>query len=146
MKTHLLLAIVGVLLLSPSDSPPRLTDLMTVIVAQVSMPNLSDAVPTTTIFTPETAGLFRISAYVEAPPSANSGSVSANFTYTDDTGVQSSLGLVQSPTPLSGGSSQGTTVFRCHAYKSVAFETSGNFPCSGPCYSVHLTIERLDHQ
>jgi len=120
------------------------------IVARVSLRNQLANVPTTTIFTPAAAGLYRLSAYsVETVPVVGgSDNWSMAIFWTDDFGPESSSVLF---TPNSGGwGSMGSgfppgsvTIFRAMAGRPVKYTVELCQSCQGGTYSLYFVVEQL---
>ena len=121
-----------------------------VIVSRMTFKNVTTEIPTTTIFTPQQDGLFRLSLYdVETTP--GSGSWTFFFNWTDDAGAESGNSFVLAadgtPPQAYGGAGSGipgsVMVFRGKSGTPVTFFTflaGGN---DGGTYSLYLTVERL---
>ena len=128
------------------------------IVNETEFTNQATPIASTTIFTPEVAGVFRISTYIEftalAPVPWN---VCPSVSWTDDSLTQHSVDLVTvlggnlvSPyacifnDPNENFSGSGTTVIRAQAGTPVVLDVSTLAVAPGePPYSIYLTIERL---
>ena len=122
------------------------------IVARGKVVNRSTTVPTTTIFTPQETGLYRLSVYgTITTADANSQS---NWSYylgwTDDAGAQLQQGIVvgdgNTLGPFAfvfvvGGASY---PFEAKAGVAVTYSIVQNGPPDGSAYSLYYTLERLE--
>jgi hypothetical protein len=120
------------------------------VVASVQLKNQTAQIPTTTIFTPDRDGLFRISAYMDMTTSGNTNNFwYLDFDCTDEAGPQTynQLLTVQDVSSLYGGTIQGgfplAVTFRAIAGHPVTYDTSfGGTPANG-AYQLYLLIEQL---
>jgi len=131
------------------------------IVKRIALNNLSQPIPTTTIFPPGTSGLFRISVYiVQVVPSQNQ-QIQQVWTYhlnwQDSAGAESTLqvaGLVQGyslntpPTAWARpyydyGTPGNVSVFQAVAGQPVTYSVSADGLGDGGEYSLAFVIERL---
>jgi hypothetical protein len=131
------------------------------IVATVSLPNQTAPLPSTVLFTPDTTGLFRVTAYMtEVVPLTNNGSVDTwiyHLGWTDDAGKESGNGqhgimlLQTNLTPPSAWaatlntSSPGlTSIVEAVGGAPVTFSMSKAGSVNGPStYSLYITVEQL---
>jgi hypothetical protein len=128
------------------------------IVKQVLLPNQTTTIPTTTLFTPGTTGLFRISAYMTQVVAGDADDGwTYNLGWSDDAGAETtfssigalSLSMSQTP-PQAWGSMTGVGsvgdvfIFEAVAGKPITFSVS-NLGRSGSdgTYSLYFTVERL---
>ena len=121
-------------------------------VAQVALKNQSQAIPLTTLFTPQKDGLFRISAFLEVTTrQAQSINLCYNLFWRDDTPVPEST----VPTSQSGlecvnvqilggpdGLAQFSFVTRLKANAPVNYDTIGTL--QGAQYGLFITVEELE--
>jgi hypothetical protein len=127
-----------------------------VIVKSISFTNQTDAVPQSTIYTPSTTGLYRVSIYSEliTTNSANQGNGYAEFcedlVYTNDSGAtQERSQQLCAPLSSSLNNSDGSITFlaRVTSNTPMLFSTfllGGQPPPVPPySYSMYITIERL---
>jgi hypothetical protein len=138
---------------APTLTPPA-------IVKKVILANQTAPIPTTTIFTPASNGLFRLSVYItQVVPAEKQGSQSNwqyQFNWTDDAGPESPLaplmwvGSAQTPPKAWGvpyySESPGTvTVFEAIAGQPVSFSVNLVDPAGvgGGTYSLYFVVERL---
>jgi hypothetical protein len=136
-----------------SKSPSAATLPGPVIVARGKVVNRSTTVPTTTIFTPQATGLYRLSVYgTITTADANSLSVwSYHFGWTDDAGAQIFPGLVAgSGNTLGPFGAYGLVVggasypFEAKAGAAVTYSIVQVGPPDGSAYSLYYTLERLE--
>jgi hypothetical protein len=131
------------------------------IVKKVILANQTAPIPTTTIFTPASNGLFRLSVYitqvVPAEKQGNQSNWQYQFNWTDDAGAESLpagylmwLGSSQIPPNACGvpsySASPGTVaVFEAIAGQPVSFSVNLVDPVGvgGGTYSLYFTVERL---
>lgn len=83
------------------------------IVAQVKLLNQSSRIPWTTLLTPSTNGLFRVSAYLVGSNNAKSGDWTLNLMWTDEVKRQSTPDFLE--VPFTSLHSQGTETVRALA-------------------------------
>jgi hypothetical protein len=124
-------------------------------VKKVILANQTAPIPTTTIFTPASDGLFRLSAYItEVVPAEKQGNQSNwqyQFNWTDDAGAESPagylmwLGSSQIPPNAYSGSPGTVTVFEAIAGQPVSFSVNLVDPVGvgGGTYSLYFVVERL---
>ena len=74
-----------------STGLPASTPTSATIVKTVVLRNQTGSIPTTTLFTPASTGLFRVSVYMTevVPPQGNDGTWIFNLAWTDDAGLES---------------------------------------------------------
>jgi hypothetical protein len=123
-----------------------------VIVARMRFKGVTTSLPTTTIFTPEQDGLYRLSAYdVETSPASDGSLWTFFFNWTDDAGAESgnSFALPANGTPPQayGGTASGipgsVMVFQAKAGTPVTFFTLLSGGSDGGTYNLYLEVERL---
>lgn len=107
------------------------------IVAQVALTNQTQPIPLTTIFTPKSDGLFRISAYMNSPTSCGCEWVLAFF-WTDETQRQTSGSIGES-----GGNSFASPVIVVRDLAGQPVSAYVNASPGGSSYDLHITVERL---
>ncbi len=125
-----------------------------VIVARGKVLNQTLPIPTTTIFTPEQTGLYRLSVYATLTAGAeNTNSYwSYNPVWTDDSGVLSNAGGILFSNDGSKGSFDwsnvntigSTIVLEAMAETAITYSVSQYGPPDGSVYSLYYTLERLE--
>ncbi len=112
------------------------------IVASVKLESQSSTIATTTLFTPSTPGLFRLSAFVEAISGTTGNGFGLDFTYQDDAG-NSGAGVVGSMSTSVGGSPSTKNV----VFRSVAQAIQYSVPAIDAGltgYNIYIVLESLD--
>jgi hypothetical protein len=128
------------------------------VVAQVVLKGQTAAIPTTTIFTPKSDGLYRISAYgvTTVPAPGNNGAWEVNFGWTDDAGAEQNnlsnesefppvLNIFAYATPP-GGASTLTFVAEDNAGMPLTYSVAPSQPpYQNPTstYALFITVEQL---
>lgn len=113
------------------------------IVASVSYLGQTAAISTTTAYTVDTAGMYRLSAYIETSDTNSAHNVTVEFDYQDD--VSSYTGRFQ--VTATGGASNGNNgkgivqTLICAASSTIQFDTSSGSLASP--YSLYITVEAL---
>jgi len=107
------------------------------IVAQVALTNQTQPIPLTTIFTPKSDGLFRISAYMNSPTSCSCLWVLV-FYWTDDAQRQVSASFGES-----GGSGFANPNFVVRGLAGQPLSALVNDDEGGSSYDLNITVERL---
>jgi hypothetical protein len=131
------------------------------VVAKVSLPNQTAAIPTTTIYTPTQTGQYRLSVYatVVAFNTQSGGLLAFNLGWTDDSGPQAinsllvgntetlspgqfvqSLGMNNYPGWALGGP---VTTFEAIAGQPITFSVTDDIVSGSVTYSLYYTLERL---
>jgi hypothetical protein len=133
------------------------------IIARLALTGKTGSIPPTTIFTPETDGLFRVSVYTEIMTSTwQSMSLCGNLSWYDDspfleqtpvltgfngvgTGTINSLGCLNTlgPEGPTGNFTTREVVIRAKAHKPVTIDTVLTSPVSPFAYSMHIIAEQL---
>jgi hypothetical protein len=135
-----------------ADAPPG----SPVIVKRLPYKNQTAPIPTTTIFTPQQTGLYRLSAYITQTQTSPTTLWLYQLNWTDDAGVESTVvgqGVLQLNTsqtppmawgasPWSLGNPGETTLFESKAGTPVSFYVAGPDQ-GGGTYSLYFTVERL---
>jgi len=114
-------------------------------VASVQLTNLTSDLPTTTIFTPSTSGLYRISADMVAVQGGSGGNWNFYLDWTDDAGVAQEEGEVfvcAGCGPYNPARSF-PFVFRTNANTPVTYKTSHTPGTEGSTYEVFFVVEQL---
>lgn len=144
----------------PQSSPPPRVDAPR-IVRRASFVGITDVIPTKTLFTPKTDGLFRVSAYTELITPETDGDVQCLYgtiNWSDDSPVRETEPLVVSEasdgepyacmyTAEIGQNVVGQTIIilRAKAGIPVTIQTSLEFgPAPGFTYSLYITVEEID--
>jgi hypothetical protein len=133
---------VGVLSGSTPAGPPSPK-----IIAAKSWTGVSTPIPSTTLFTATTTGLYRISLYQAiTTPGTSFCYWQSSLGWTDDVGVESGggTGVFNSAGPPNASSSS-TFVLRAVAGTAVTYSTSTTSGCTGDSgtYEFFLTAEEL---
>jgi hypothetical protein len=125
------------------------------IVGTVSLPGQTEAIPTTTIFTPKNSGLFRISIYMTTVKPTNYTSVWSYYLgWTDDAGVEQTnypgvVTLNEGNPPQAWGVQQSgylwgpVLVFQAKAGAPVTYSVTQLGTADGSTYELFFTIEQL---
>jgi hypothetical protein len=138
-----------------STGSPAPTPSSPVIVKKVILANQTAPIPTTTLFTPASNGLFRVSIYMTqvVPTQRNNGYWLYNLDWTDDAGPES--GATQPIMQMYDGqmppqawgtfdtSPGNVVILEGVAGKPVTFSISLSGTTSGGTYSAYFTVERL---
>jgi hypothetical protein len=125
-----------------------------VIVAKVALTGQTAEIPTTTLFTPKDAGVYRISAYLSMTTRGNDGNyLNLNVGWTDDGGPEGPLQMLNvsdaqtTPSAYAFGPSSNleqTLIVRAVAGAPVTYiVTADGQPISG-AYELFLIAERLE--
>jgi hypothetical protein len=128
----------------PADASP-VSPATPFIVARVGLFNQTTAIPTTTIFTPQVSGLYRVSPYLSVTSASSAGNWNFTFGWTDDGGVpEYSIDMLNAAgyagTWGSGyAQAAGSFTFRAIKGQPVSYSTTG----AGGDYELLLTIEKL---
>ena len=130
------------------------------IVARIALVNQTAAIPTTTLFTPTSDGLYRISAYgaITTPVSPNGANWSVFFGWTDEAGMEGSgeplviIADFNTPQNAYGVCTQGANgtqspagcvlVVRSLAGKPLTYSVTAEFAAGGT-YELFITVEQL---
>jgi hypothetical protein len=111
------------------------------VVASVSLPNQSQAIPNTPIFTPTANGIFRINAYATASKGNNqSAQWVVYFGWTDDLGARKST-----TTAYENSSNAPNTTFIVQdvAGLPLSYQTKPSGNVSGATYNLNIVVEQL---
>ena len=115
------------------------------VVAKINLTNQTSQIPPTTLFTPPTSGMFRISVYETMTAAGDGNGVVLNWT--DEAGLESAnVGGIQpgsGPYCLSaaGPPPCGTTLF-AEAGAPIIYQISSD--ANGGTYDLHIVVERLE--
>lgn len=122
------------------------------IVASVELTGQTTAIPSTTLFTPKTDGLYRISAYMTLTAVGTGNPWNLVLTWTDDAGVETNLSVISlfsdSVPPHAWGGVPAVPptnppfIVRANAGQPVSFSTT-NINATNGTYELFLTVERL---
>jgi hypothetical protein len=153
LSIAVLLVAFGLVAARSTGAPaPTLTS--PTIVKKVALTNQTGPIPTTTIFTPGTSGLFRVSVYMTQAVAGNSPDYwTVDLGWSDDAGkeaaatVSSSVGQVP---PMAWGFVSGSfqpgsvVTVEGRAGQPLTFDVTdaGGFGNDGS-YSLYITVERL---
>lgn len=107
------------------------------VVASTSFVGKTGAISATTLYTPGTAGLFRVSVYVTAPAQSQVGP-SITLAWSDPNGAQS----VAFTIPISGVSPSQLSFTQLMEVASGSISLSATDP-NGDTYSVYVAVETL---
>ncbi len=117
------------------------------IVAQVALTGQTAPIPQTTLLTPQTNGLYRISAYIVTTTLATNGDpINLNLTYTDDSGAKTRyITSMNSGTFFPNNDVGVVSTVRADAGFPLAYSTTCDPYCSGfdATYELFLTVEQL---
>jgi len=121
------------------------------VVAQVSLAGQTNPIPTTTIFTPNTDGLFRISVYwANTVPASTDFTWSLDLGWTDDAGNEAAQSFMilsaESGAPMSYSINTGngsSLTFRANAGAPVTFSVKANSTPSSTTYELFFVVEQL---
>jgi hypothetical protein len=132
-----------------ADASPT-TPISAPIVAKGKVVSQTAEIPQTTIFTPGTTGLYRLSAYMVETAPGPTPNIYWNFNlfWTDDGGSEenpgnmllAAVGGFGTPTWTPGS----VSVFQAHAGQPVSYSVTLSGGTSGGTYSVYYTLERLE--
>jgi hypothetical protein len=123
------------------------------IIKKVVLSNQTAVIPTTTLITPGTTGLFRISAYMTQVATAQGGATSFNLGWADDAGQQTTWTVLppivqqtDAVPPLSWGQNYeggpgNTVTIEGVAGQPITFWTASS--SSVGTYSLYIVVERL---
>lgn len=120
------------------------------IVAQVALKDQTSAIAETTLFTPTSSGVFRISMYAmpTAPISCpNSASIYSNGHFTDDVGLKGWDGVASDITSVYAWG-QSSVILRAAGQSPVTYSTGisdGGCDISNLKYDLFITVERLSN-
>lgn len=141
-----------------STGTPTATFTSPVILKKIILANQTAPIPTTTIFTPVSNGLFRVSVYMTTPaPNSNPNNWVFNLGWTDEAGVENTNGngfvqatsVNQSPgawgglVTLGAVTLSGIAVIQCNAGHPVTYSVSPSLTSDLGSYSLYFTVERL---
>jgi hypothetical protein len=155
LSIAVLLVAFGLVAMRSNGLPPSGQN-APVVVAKVVLENQTNAIPTTTVFTPTVSGLYRIHAYMTVPGSANSsnpGYWQMNLGWTDQAGVEAVGDVIQTfanATPP-GAFGFGTTgvpgvvlLVQSEAGQPITYSVTGaGTPYDNGTYSLFFAVERL---
>jgi hypothetical protein len=127
-----------------------------VIVAKISLTNQTQQIPTTTLFTPTTSGLYRVSIYFSMTKPVTQLEWDTSLYFTDEAGAENMTGGASvarlnyslnaiPPTAwatTTSGDPVAPVTFRAIAGTPVSYSVSG--PASGDTYELFLVAERLE--
>jgi hypothetical protein len=141
-----------------STGTPTATFTSPVIIKKIILANQTAPIPTTTIFTPASNGLFRVSVYMTTPVvNSNPNNWIFNLEWTDEAGVENTngSGLLQTSSVsqppgawgglINGGlaTPTGLAVIQCNAGHPVTYSVSPSLTSDLGTYSLYFTVERL---
>lgn len=116
------------------------------IVTSVALSNQTNEIPTTTLFTPQQTGLYRVVAYLTATHPGDGQNVwGLQIQWSDDAGIEQSClpNLNNAATPPFAYVTPSISAFEAVAGVPVTYSVfSSGQPVSG-AYSLYLTVERL---
>lgn len=157
LSIAVLLVAFGLVAASSTGSPAP-TPSSPVIVKRVILANQTAPIPTTTLFTPASSGLFRVSVYMTTPvPNSNSNLWVFNLGWTDAAGVENTNGngLVQATSNnqppgawgalINGGigTPDGIAVIQCVGGQPITYSVTPSLESDLGTYSLYATVERL---
>jgi hypothetical protein len=115
------------------------------IVAEIALTNQTAPIPTTTIFTPQATGVYRISAYITVTqPGDGQGVWSLEVFWTDDAGAEVSclpnVNNAAKPPFAYANPIPALATFEAKAGVPVTFSVTGS---TTGTYSLYFTVEQL---
>ena len=112
------------------------------VVGNVNSYGNNTALPTTTIFTPVSDGMYRVSGYFETTTGAVSGSEAVNISWTDSIGANShSLGAIGLTAVV--GTLLPSIEIHCKGGQPIQFNTNNIAIVGTPQWNLFLIVERL---
>jgi hypothetical protein len=127
------------------------------IVAKLTLPNQTAAIPTTVLYTPSQTGLFRVSVYMTTPVANESSNYwTLQLGWSDEAGVENmgTFGLdetTSNATPPTAWGAVGSTglpigpaVIRCIGGQPITYSVSPTAQSDLGSYSLYAIVERLD--
>jgi|SRR5271154_222973 len=158
----MVLLLGGALMVKSSDGPSAIFT-SPVIVAKGRFVSRSTPIPTTTMFTPQQTGLYRLSVYMTAIRNGASGTTSwsYSFSWSDDAGAENTSNLnlngdgltylhPGNEPPFAYAYSDWTIVpgavvpFEAIAGVPVTYAVTELTPTNGSTYSLYYTVELLE--
>jgi hypothetical protein len=151
LSIALLIGAFGLVAIRSSGTPN--TNSTPTIIKKVVLSNQTAVIPTTTLITPGTTGLFRISAYMTQIATAQGGPTTFNLGWSDDAGQETSwvaeppiVQQTDAVPPLSWGQNYeggpgNTVTIEGVAGQPITFWTANS--SSVGTYSLYIVVERL---
>jgi hypothetical protein len=158
LGSAVLVILVGVLVASIRSQANSVPSVVPIIVKHVALVNRNASVPPTTLYTPPTSGLYRVSAYASSPSNPcyqppGLGNVpecdyyTAAISWVDNYhATQTAYVNEASGEQMSEEGSYGdlTQVIYATAGTPISLNVVATDPCRGPCeYSLYFTVECL---
>ena len=111
-------------------------------ITSVKLTAQPSAIGTTTLFTPTSTGVFRVSVYIVDTAAGSAGTVSATIGWTDDEQAQT---ISTSTVPLAtlGAFTQSTFFIEATSGNAITYSTAFAGAIGSPMYSLYVTVERL---
>jgi hypothetical protein len=137
-KIALLLTLLGLAVAGHAATSPA-------IIKTIVLKGQTTSIPPTTIFTPPTSGLFRISVYMVATGGFdNLGNWNAKINWTDDAGPESTVSWLSlnAFTPPNAWA-QNSIVIEAAAGEPATISISAGTQYPGPTYSLFLVVEQI---
>lgn len=113
-----------------------------VIVGTVSLTGQTSNIASTTIYTPATAGLYRLSVYALTTTAGSAGVLDVSFNWTDDEQAQSSLMIDDLDLAVDKTAGSNSIFIRSTA-SAIQYSTTITGGSGSPAYSLFIVAEKL---